>query len=59
MLEDAKICKTPMATTMKLNKDEQGKNVEIKLYHRMIGSMLYLTVSRPDIMFSVCLCARF
>ena len=51
--------KTPMATTTKLDKDEQGKSVDIKLYRSMIGSLLYLTASRPDIMFSVCLCARF
>ena len=36
-----------------------GKPVDQSLYRSMIGSMLYLTVSRPDIMFSVCLCARF
>ena len=39
-----------MATTIKL-KNEQGKNVDIKLYRSMIGSLLYLTASRPDIMF--------
>ena len=43
----------------KLDKDEQGINVDIKLYRSMIGSLLYLTVSRPDIIFSACLCARF
>ena len=48
-----------MATTTKLDKDEQGTNVDIKLYRSMIGSLLYLTTSRPDIMFSICLCARF
>jgi len=58
-LEDAKIRKTPMVTTTKLDKDEQGKNVDIKLYRSMIGSLFYLTTSRLDIMFSVCLCARF
>ncbi|RCU36721.1 hypothetical protein DVA76_18065, partial [Acinetobacter baumannii] len=42
-----------------LDKDESGKSVETKLYRGMIGSLLYLTVSRPDILFSVCLCARF
>jgi len=51
--------KTPMATTTKLDKDGQGKNIDIKLYKSMIGSLLYLTVSRPDIMFNVCLCHRF
>ena len=58
-LEDVKISKTPMAITTKLDKDEQGKNVDIKLYRSIIGSLLYLTASRPDIMFSVCLCTRF
>ena len=48
-----------MATTTKLDKDDQGINVDIKLYRNMIGSLLYLTASRSDIMFSVCLCARF
>ena len=48
-----------MATTTKLDKDEKGINVDIKLYSNMIGSLLYLTASRPDIMFSVYLCARF
>ena len=48
-----------MATTTKLDKDKQGINVDIKLYRSMIDSLIYLTVSRPDIMFSVYLCARF
>ena len=48
-----------MDITTKLDKDEQGINVDIKLYRSMSSSLLYLTVSRPDIMFSVCLCARF
>ena len=46
-----------MATITKPDKDELGINVDIKRYRRMIGSLLYLTASRPDIMFSVCLCA--
>ncbi|KAH9680506.1 Integrase catalytic domain-containing protein [Citrus sinensis] len=50
---------TPMSTTIKLDKDEKGKEVDIKTYRGMIRSLLYLTASRPDIMFSVCLCARF
>src|SRR5436190_20209998 len=50
---------TPMATTTKLDKDEVGKSVDQKIYRGMIGSILYLTASRPDIMFSVCLCARY
>ena len=39
--------------------DLQGKPVDQKLYRSMIGSLLYLTASRPDIMFSVCMCARY
>ncbi|GAV59136.1 hypothetical protein CFOL_v3_02667 [Cephalotus follicularis] len=58
-MENSKPCKTPMSTTTKLDKDENGKEVDQKLYRSMIGSLLYLTASRPDIMFSVCLCARF
>ena len=48
-----------MATTTKVDKDKQGINVDIKLYKSMIGSLLYLTASRLDIMFSVCLYASF
>ncbi|XP_050233190.1 secreted RxLR effector protein 161-like [Mercurialis annua] len=48
-----------MSTTKKLEKDESGKCIDITMYRGMIGSLLYLTASRPDIMFSVCLCARF
>ena len=44
-LKDARISKTPMATTTKLDKDEQCKNVDIKLYCSIIGSMLYLAAS--------------
>ena len=58
-MEGVKPAATPMSTTTKLTKDEKGKGVEEKLYRGMIESLLYLTASRPDIMFSVCLCARF
>ena len=58
-MSDAKEISTPMATATKLDKDEQGKSVNETMYQGMIGSLLYLTASRPDIMFAVCLCARF
>jgi uncharacterized membrane protein YciS (DUF1049 family) len=58
-MENAKPASTPMATTTKLGKDEDGTSVDESMYRGMIGSLLYLTASRPDIMFSVCLCARF
>ena len=48
-----------MSLITKLDKDEKGKDMNQKLYRGMIGSLLYLTASRPDIMFYVCLCARF
>ncbi|GJU18899.1 retrovirus-related pol polyprotein from transposon TNT 1-94 [Tanacetum coccineum] len=58
-LEDSKPMKTPMSTETKLTRDEEGESVDNTKYRGMIGSLLYLTASRPDIMFSVCLCARF
>nr|GEX24312.1 uncharacterized mitochondrial protein AtMg00810-like [Tanacetum cinerariifolium] len=58
-LEDSKPMKTPMSFDTKLTKDEECDSVDSTKYRGMIGSLLYLTVSRPDIMFSVCLCARF
>ncbi|GJW32433.1 retrovirus-related pol polyprotein from transposon TNT 1-94 [Tanacetum coccineum] len=58
-LEDSKPTKTPMSTEIKLTKDDEADSVDSSKYRGMIGSLLYLTASRPDIMFSVCLCARF
>jgi hypothetical protein len=46
-MEDAKLIKTPMATNGHLDLDEGGKPVDLKLYRSMIGSLLYLTASRP------------
>ena len=56
---EVKTLTTPMSTSIKLDKNKNRKNIDEKLYRGMIGSLLYLTVSRPDIMFSVCICARF
>ena len=58
-MEDAKPIKTPMATIGHLDLDEEGKPVDLKLYRFMIGSLLYLTTSRLNIMFSICMCSRF
>ncbi|GJX53544.1 retrovirus-related pol polyprotein from transposon TNT 1-94 [Tanacetum coccineum] len=58
-LKDSKPMKTPMSSDTKLTKDEECESVDSTKYRGMIGSLLYLTASRPDIMFSVCLCARF
>ncbi|GJR26440.1 putative ribonuclease H-like domain-containing protein [Tanacetum coccineum] len=56
---DVKTTSTPMKTQKLLLKDEDGKEVDVHLYRSMIGSLMYLTSSRPDIMFAVCACARY
>ena len=58
-MDECKPIKTPMPTNGHLDLDEGGNPVDQTLYHSMIGSLLYLTASRPDIIFSVCVCARF
>ncbi|GJT98434.1 putative ribonuclease H-like domain-containing protein [Tanacetum coccineum] len=54
-----KTASTPMETSKPLMKDENAEDVDVHLYRSMIGSLMYLTSSRPDIMFVVCACARF
>jgi hypothetical protein len=58
-MKDSKPIKTPMGTNGHLDLDTRGKFVDQKVYRSMIGSLLYLCASRPDIMLSVCMCARF
>jgi hypothetical protein len=58
-MEKCKPIKTPMPTNGHLDLDEGGNPVDQTLYRSMIGSLLYVTASRPDIMFSVCMCAWF
>ena len=58
-MANAKPIKTPMPTNGHLDLDKDGKAVDQKVYRSMIGSLLYLCASRPDIMLSVCMCARF
>jgi hypothetical protein len=58
-MNEAKIMATLMHPSSNLDKDETGKIVHEKEYRGMIGSLLYLTASRPDIVFAVGLCARF
>ncbi|GJQ94471.1 hypothetical protein Tco_0005610 [Tanacetum coccineum] len=48
-----------METQKPLLKDEDGEEVDVHMYRSMIGSLMYLTSSRPDIMFAVCACARY
>jgi hypothetical protein len=56
---NAKPINTPMPTNRHLDLIEKGKAVDTKVYRSMIGSLLYLYTSRPNIMLSVCMCARF
>jgi len=58
-LEDCKEMNIPMHPTSSLSKENTGRKVDQKPYRGMIGSLLYLTASRPYILFSVCLCAIF
>nr|GEZ15020.1 retrovirus-related Pol polyprotein from transposon TNT 1-94 [Tanacetum cinerariifolium] len=58
-LEDSKPTKIPMSIKIKLTKDKEADSMDSSKYQCMIVSLLYLTASRPDIMFNVCLCARF
>ena len=58
-MEKAKTIKTPVSSSIKLDKDEKGKFIDSSMYRGMIGSLLYLTANRPNIMYSECLCARY
>ncbi|GJW77021.1 putative ribonuclease H-like domain-containing protein [Tanacetum coccineum] len=56
---NVKTASTPMETQKLLLKDEDGEEVDVDLYRSIIGSMMYLTSSRPDIIFAVCACAKY
>ena len=58
-MNEAKAISTPIGTNGNLYSDASGNIVDQKLYRSIIGSLLYVTASRPDVMFSVCMCARF
>ena len=58
-MNEAKAISTPMGTNGNLDSDASGNMVDQKLYRSMIGSLPYVTASRPDVMFSVCMCTRF
>jgi hypothetical protein len=58
-MNESKAISTPMGTNENLDSDTSGNMVDQKLYRSMIGSQLYVTASRPDVMFIVCMCARF
>ncbi|GJU41504.1 retrovirus-related pol polyprotein from transposon TNT 1-94 [Tanacetum coccineum] len=50
---------TPMVEKSKLDEDKEGKAIDPSHYHGMIGTLLYLTASRPDLYISICMCARY
>nr|GEV97780.1 uncharacterized mitochondrial protein AtMg00810-like [Tanacetum cinerariifolium] len=54
-----KTASTPIEIQKPLLKDEDGEEVDVHMYRSMIGSLMYLTSSRPDIMSAVCTCARY
>ncbi|GKD24597.1 putative ribonuclease H-like domain-containing protein, partial [Tanacetum coccineum] len=56
---DVKSASPPVDLEKPLVKDGDADDVDVHLYRSMIGSLMYLTASRPDIMFAVCACARF
>lgn len=58
-LTECKVAKTTMNPTCTLGKDEESSKVDQKVYRGMIGSLIYLTDIRPDILFNICLCVRF
>jgi hypothetical protein len=58
-MAELKPVSTPMSTTTSLGPDEDGESVDQREYRSMIGSLLYLTATRPDVQFAVGLCACF
>nr|GEV87943.1 uncharacterized mitochondrial protein AtMg00810-like [Tanacetum cinerariifolium] len=54
-----KTTSTPIETKKPLVKDEEARDVDVHIYRSMISSLMYLTASRPDIMYAVCACSRF
>nr|GEW20319.1 hypothetical protein [Tanacetum cinerariifolium] len=58
-MESSNPVDTPMVEKSKLNEDPQGKAIDPTHYHGMVGILMYLTASRPDLTFVVCMCARF
>ena len=58
-MEDCKLVTTPMQTSFKLRKDDDSKSTNQRKYKSMIGSLLYVTTSRPYVMHEVGHVARF
>jgi len=58
-MEKCKEASIPISTSCYLDADENGTIVDQTKFRGLIGSLLYLTIRKPNIMFSVCMCARF
>ena len=58
-MENAKRISTPMSLSCRLDKGENDRNIDKKFYQDIIGSLLYLTANRSDILFNIYICARF
>ncbi|GJT90640.1 hypothetical protein Tco_1079485 [Tanacetum coccineum] len=58
-MESCDLVDTPMVEKSKLDEDTQGKAVDPTHYRGMVGTLVYLTSSRPDLVYAVCMCARY
>nr|GEU43127.1 retrovirus-related Pol polyprotein from transposon TNT 1-94 [Tanacetum cinerariifolium] len=58
-IESCDLVDTPMVETSKLDEDTQGKVVDPTHYRSMVGTLMYLTSSRPDLVYAICMCARY
>ncbi|GJX86059.1 retrovirus-related pol polyprotein from transposon TNT 1-94 [Tanacetum coccineum] len=58
-METSDLVDTPMVEKSKMDQDPQEKVVDPTRYHGMIGSIIYLTSNRPDLVFAICMCARY
>ena len=58
-MSNCKITPAPVITSLKLSKDDEGSIVDPTLFKRLVGSLMYLTTTRPDIMYGVSLISRF
>ncbi|GJS54553.1 hypothetical protein Tco_0627915 [Tanacetum coccineum] len=58
-MESCDLMDTPMVEKSKLDEDTQGKVVDPTHYRGIVGTLMYLTSSRPDLVYDVCMCARY
>ncbi|KAL9295969.1 putative RNA-directed DNA polymerase [Arabidopsis thaliana] len=58
-MDESNAVKNPIVPGTKLTKDENGEKVDETMFKQLVGSLMYLTVTRPDLMYGVCLISRF